>query len=715
MSTGIASHLISAIRDCEKRFSDTRLERIAKEREINKFYRGGAADWRKLDTPERIANRMRGLGMAAEAAVLDQTDGTSFSPLEAIIAKSELTGIAFFELGLIASRAVARVEIRSSAGQRLGFGTGFLISPQLLLTNNHVLPDAQTAGASVAQFNYLAGCSGKEYDPLVSPFHPTKFFITDKSRDFTVVAVDEAAARRGFLPLIRGSGKAMTGETVNILQHPGGERLQVVVRDNTVLNVPASGFFMQYRADTRPGSSGAPVLNDQWELAALHHAGVPKRDTQGRILLVDGSIWNQSDADVHHIAWEANEGVRISAIVQHVDQTDLDSAKKALWEECFKARSPMDIWPFFDTSAREARDPDSQPSEPEGMKREADGSVSWYFRLNFGPVGGPSQLRLSPVPPKEPTAANRVDRGVADTRTKPASSSDTTKTAREIFENFKWKEDYYDAKTDRQDAKAYYDGFDWSLSSKRSHRALSKLLTDTHTEQPTYNKARLMYLYPAVDLHEDNSLRHIYSGKAFDPVEAIEDELARAVDFARAREGFVAAQALETLLERDDVWDALEEAGKAPFNCEHVVPQSWFTKQEPMRGDLHHLFTCESRCNSFRGNTPYWQFSPETEAVMQQCGRRQEDKFEPKHGKGAIARATLYFLVRYPGEIGDEEGELTRERLNVLLDWHRNSAVSLYEKHRNRVIFKIQGNRNPFIDHPDKATESLLEAGFGEA
>jgi endonuclease I len=45
------------------------------------------------------------------------------------------------------------------------------------------------------------------------------------------------------------------------------------------------------------------------------------------------------------------------------------------------------------------------------------------------------------------------------------------------------------------------------------------------------------------------------------------------------------------------------------FNCEHVVPQSWYAKAEPMRGDLHHLFACEPRCNSFRSNIPYFDFA----------------------------------------------------------------------------------------------------------
>jgi len=46
--------------------------------------------------------------------------------------------------------------------------------------------------------------------------------------------------------------------------------------------------------------------------------------------------------------------------------------------------------------------------------------------------------------------------------------------------------------------------------------------------------------------------------------------------------------------------DALEAAGLI-FNCEHVVPQSWFAKRKPVRGDLHHVFACEPGCNSFRG------------------------------------------------------------------------------------------------------------------
>jgi len=132
-----------------------------------------------------------------------------------------------------------------------------------------------------------------------------------------------------------------------------------------------------------------------------------------------------------------------------------------------------------------------------------------------------------------------------------------------------------------------------------------------------------------------------------------------------------------------------------------------------MKADLHHLFACQPGCNSFRSNIPYWQFDPTEEVVREECGRREDNKFEPEQGKGAVARATMYFLVRYPGEVGDSSGELTKSRAKVLLDWHNAYPVDEYERHRNWLTEKAQGNRNPFIDFPEIATASLIKRGFG--
>jgi endonuclease I len=131
-----------------------------------------------------------------------------------------------------------------------------------------------------------------------------------------------------------------------------------------------------------------------------------------------------------------------------------------------------------------------------------------------------------------------------------------------------------------------------------------------------------------------------------------------------------------------------------------------------MRGDLHHLFASESGCNSFRGNHAYFDFPDFDEVLRSGCGKREEGRFEPASGKGAIARATLYFLLRYPGTIGDAARELPPERLAILLDWHKRHPVDRYERHRCAAIQQAQGNRNPLIDFPDWADRIDFATGF---
>jgi endonuclease I len=214
-----------------------------------------------------------------------------------------------------------------------------------------------------------------------------------------------------------------------------------------------------------------------------------------------------------------------------------------------------------------------------------------------------------------------------------------------------------------------------------------------------------------VDLQPDRRIKSVYSGQTFDPVEFMREDVA--IEQARAArfQEFLATEAATNPALRDAQLDFLE--AQLPYNCEHVVPQSWFGKEEPMRGDLHHLFACESGCNSFRGNTPYFDFSLAEEIVRQGCGRRETNRFEPTAGKGAVARATLYFLLRYPGTITRDESEYTDDRLAMLLDWHKQYPPGEYEKHRNQAIFQKQGNRNPLIDFPDWADRIDFRHGLG--
>ncbi len=133
-----------------------------------------------------------------------------------------------------------------------------------------------------------------------------------------------------------------------------------------------------------------------------------------------------------------------------------------------------------------------------------------------------------------------------------------------------------------------------------------------------------------------------------------------------------------------------------------------------MRGDLHHLFACESRCNAFRGNTPYAEFPNAQERLMSDCGRSEAPGFEPAVGKGS-GGARDAVLLRDPGQIGDEARELQRERVSLLLHWHGVNPVEEYERHRNAAIAELQGNRNPLIDQPEWAERIDFDASFGRA
>jgi endonuclease G len=262
---------------------------------------------------------------------------------------------------------------------------------------------------------------------------------------------------------------------------------------------------------------------------------------------------------------------------------------------------------------------------------------------------------------------------------------------------------YYDAEADAVAADAYYHGV--------ALEQYADLVTRSHTRRPAYEPAR--ELYPWVDLQPSGMLRSLYTGREWEPEALIRADLA----IAQARAQDLTARLATLGAQADGTAPAEMEAAveaALPFNCEHVVPQSWFAKRQPMRGDLHHLFACEAGCNSFRGNTPFAEFTdfPEPTAVRAalrvvrgECGKSQANGFEPARGKGAAARAVCYFLLRYPGEV--QPGEMPPPRRQILLAWHEQDPVTEWERHRNAAIFDRQGNRNPFIDHPPLAEDLL--------
>ncbi|WP_249365740.1 endonuclease I family protein [Cytobacillus citreus] len=274
------------------------------------------------------------------------------------------------------------------------------------------------------------------------------------------------------------------------------------------------------------------------------------------------------------------------------------------------------------------------------------------------------------------------------------------------------EKEYYDERQDKQIIIDYYYNIDFIKADKTElYDQLNQLITKTHEIQLPYNSKTRNYLYSLVDLHLDGNLKSIYSGKEKDPEQVIRED--HEVDIRR-KEAYDKLAKGSSLKDLDFEEAVASIESENMYNCEHVVPQSWFDKDNPMRGDLHHLFTCEIVCNSSRSNYPYYDFadySPmmETEAIREQCGKYEEGKFEPESGKGEVARATLYFLLRYPQEIR----QYSSKDIEILLKWHRDYKVSIYEKHRNKEIFYLQKNRNPLIDFPQYADN--IDFTFGLA
>ncbi|MEU0646057.1 trypsin-like peptidase domain-containing protein [Streptomyces umbrinus] len=256
--------------------------------------------------------------------------------LERIIgASNDMQAWSFLPRGARAARAVTRIKIRHN-GRELPHGTGFLVSPRLLLTNHHVFPHPQFAAQCVLEFNAQVTIDNTPDTQVQLEPDPATFFTADQHLDFALVAVSPTTD--GHLPgdafgwhrLSAQLGKLVIGEPVNIIGHPSGRPKEIAVRNNA-LQVRLDDF-LHYTTDTEPGNSGSPVFNDQWEVVALHHSGVRKLDAQGRVLRKDGQIWQPGDGD-DAIDYVSNEGVRISSILKVLATLPLDSAQRALLAE----------------------------------------------------------------------------------------------------------------------------------------------------------------------------------------------------------------------------------------------------------------------------------------------------------------------------------------------------------------------------------------------
>lgn len=222
----------------------------------------------------------------------DTVDRQTGGLLEVVLGPPNFKSIWWLERAVETARHVARVKLPN------GSATGFLISNNIFLTNNHVFENENDARRAKLQFDYRLLANGDLADVDVWECDPDVLFHTNAALDYTIVKVkpkdeQDAGDVWGFFDPRHGV-TISEGNRVNIIQHPQGRFKEIAFRDNQVKSVAES--YVQYITDTDYGSSGSPVLDDSFRVVALHNQRVPDPNAPSR--------------------WYRNQGYRIEAILE---------------------------------------------------------------------------------------------------------------------------------------------------------------------------------------------------------------------------------------------------------------------------------------------------------------------------------------------------------------------------------------------------------------
>ncbi len=278
-----------------------------------------SADYQITVAPARQADPAKMPPTAAPAPVAEPAFEPIVDPkigLEKVIGdEPNFVDIDLLCGALYSAQAVGRIERPSG----VALGTGFLVGPNLLLTNYHVLSSKDMLDSAVVRFDYLANADGIAAQGRTFEFQPDFFQSSpDTELDFALVKLkgeplgdpdrklrpeDEGL---GYLELLRRgrhrgyllvAPRQIVGrEQINIIQHPKGNPQKVVLTQNYVL-ADMGDTRVHYLADTEPGSSGSPVFNRKWEVVALHHSGgahpPPKASSELQRLLKGVARFNE--------------------------------------------------------------------------------------------------------------------------------------------------------------------------------------------------------------------------------------------------------------------------------------------------------------------------------------------------------------------------------------------------------------------------------------
>ena len=187
-------------------------------------------------------------------------------------------------------------------------GSGWLLEDGWMMTNFHVIPNANWVGRSKIELNFAEDLKGKniktseyELDPEGAIFSPIL------KLDYALIKVkdkaDDPLSYWGAIE-IDSFSVPQKDDRVAIIQHPKGGDKQIALTGNKVVSLDGNKLF--YLTDTEKGSSGSPVLNHEWKVVALHHAGKTEDD--------GGLVVNAATGE----RMGANEGILIKPILEDI-------------------------------------------------------------------------------------------------------------------------------------------------------------------------------------------------------------------------------------------------------------------------------------------------------------------------------------------------------------------------------------------------------------
>jgi V8-like Glu-specific endopeptidase len=238
---------------------------------------------------------------------------------------------------------VCRIEIPAIGGGTI-YGTGFLVAPDMVMTNWHVVrciianedndtsykgPRAE-AGSVTCRFDYKVLPNGlksegaefklaQNWRVALSPNSQSGQEPKPDELDFAVIRLAKEAGslpvgnvdkntpgdKRGWikLPDVGKQPDFKQNSSLFIIQHPDGAPLKLALDTNAIQSVNADRTRVRYSTNTEPGSSGSPGFDENWNLVALHHSGDP-------------------NFEANHVP-TYNEGIPIDAIVSYIKSNNI--------------------------------------------------------------------------------------------------------------------------------------------------------------------------------------------------------------------------------------------------------------------------------------------------------------------------------------------------------------------------------------------------------